>query len=96
LQVASIETGAAVVTARVDEIIGYRWENLNEIIDPLADLLTPLSAHWHRRLEQWGCGVGVMNAPRPRQWGKERFFLKRGDLLDAIKIVKKQCRARDA
>ncbi|MGO2242648.1 MAG: aminopeptidase P family N-terminal domain-containing protein, partial [Halomonas sp.] len=35
LQVASIETGAAVVTAQVDEIIGYRWENLDEIIAPL-------------------------------------------------------------
>lgn len=85
LQVASIETGAAVVTARVDEIIGYRWENLDEIIAPLADLLTPCP---RIGIDGWSSGlrVGVMNA-LAQAVGQERFF-EAGDLLDAIKIVK--------
>lgn len=85
LQVASIETGAAVVTARVDQIIGYRWENLDEIITPLVDLL---SSCQHIGIDGWSSGlrVGVMNA-LAQAVGKERFY-EAGDLLDAIKIVK--------
>ena len=44
LQVPSIETGPAVVTAMVDEIIGYRWEGIDEVIAPLADVLAPYHA----------------------------------------------------
>ncbi len=85
LQVASIETGAAVVTARVDEIIGYRWENLDEIITPLADLL---AACEHIGIDGWSSGlrVGLMDA-LARSVGKERFC-EAGDLLDTIRIVK--------
>ncbi|QPL45796.1 aminopeptidase P family protein [Halomonas sp. A40-4] len=85
LQVASIETGAAVVTARVDEIIGYRWENADEILTPLADLL----ANCQRiGIDGWSSGlrVGVMQA-LAEAVGKERFC-EAGDLLDAIRIVK--------
>lgn len=85
LQVASIETGAAVVTARVDEIIGYRWENLDEIITPLADLLTSCE---QIGIDGWSSGlrVGVMDA-LTNTLGKE-CFCEAGDLLDMIRIVK--------
>lgn len=85
LQVASIETGAAVVTARVDEIIGYRWENLDEIITPLADLLMPCR---QVGVDGWSGGlrVGVMEA-LAQTIGRERLC-ESGDLLDAIRIIK--------
>ena len=85
LQVASIETGAAVVTAQVDEIIGYRWENLDEIIAPLADLL----AHCQKiGIDGWSAGLrfGVIDALL-KTIGRERFC-EAGALVDAIRIVK--------
>ncbi|MDN6322614.1 MAG: Xaa-Pro peptidase family protein, partial [Halomonas sp.] len=85
LQVASIETGAAVVTAQVDEIIGYRWENLDEIIAPLADLLT----HCQKiGIDGWSSGLrfGGMDALL-QTIGRERFC-EAGALVDAIRIVK--------
>lgn len=86
LQVASIETGAAVVTALVDEIIGYRWENLDEIITPLADLLAPCQ---QIGIDGWGSGlrVGVMEA-LAHTIGRQRFS-EAGGVLDAIRIVKR-------
>lgn len=85
LQVASIETGAAVVTARVDEIIGYRWENLDEIITPLADLLVP---HEQIGIDSWSAGLrfGVFDALM-QIMGREKFS-EAGELLDIIRIVK--------
>ncbi|MEL7979292.1 Xaa-Pro peptidase family protein [Vreelandella titanicae] len=85
LQVASIETGAAVVTARVDEIIGYRWENLDEIITPLADLLSPCSKIG---IDGWSSGLrfGVIDALM-QTIGRERFR-EAGAVVDAIRIVK--------
>ncbi|EWH03331.1 aminopeptidase P family N-terminal domain-containing protein [Halomonas sp. BC04] len=44
LQVPSIETGPAVVTARVDELLGYRWEGIEEVLEPLAETLSGFSA----------------------------------------------------
>lgn len=85
LQVASIETGAAVVTARVDDIIGYRWENLDEIITPLADLL---SSCQQIGIDSWSSGLrfGVIDALM-QTTGRERFS-DAGALVDAIRIVK--------
>ncbi|WP_235040580.1 M24 family metallopeptidase [Vreelandella profundi] len=85
LQVASIETGAAVVTARVDEIIGYRWENLDEIISPLADLLAP---HQNIGIDSWSAGLrfGVFDA-LTQTIGRDRFS-EAGELLDNIRLVK--------
>ncbi|MFS8149109.1 M24 family metallopeptidase [Vreelandella titanicae] len=85
LQVASIETGAAVVTARVDEIIGYRWENLDEIITPLADLLSPCAKIG---IDGWSSGLrfGVIDALM-QTIGRERFS-EAGTVVDAIRIVK--------
>ncbi len=54
LQVASIETGAAVVTARVDEIIGYRWENLDEVIAPWSTCCA-LAHAWASMAGAAGC-----------------------------------------
>ncbi|SDL97222.1 Xaa-Pro aminopeptidase [Franzmannia pantelleriensis] len=85
LQVASIETGAAVVTARADEILGYRWENPDEVIAPLCDLLMPCAAvgidGWHAGLRH-----GVMAALAARL-GSARFQ-EAGALLDGVRIVK--------
>ncbi|MBD3894724.1 aminopeptidase P family protein [Halomonas sp. ML-15] len=85
LQVASIETGAAVVTARADEILGYRWENPDEVIAPLCDLLAPCVAvgidGWHAGLRH-----GVMAALEARL-GSERFQ-EAGALIDEVRIVK--------
>ncbi|WP_040479890.1 M24 family metallopeptidase [Vreelandella boliviensis] len=85
LQVASIETGAAVVTARVDEIIGYRWENLDEIITPLADLLHPCQLIG---IDGWSSGLrfGVIDALM-QTIGRERFS-EAGMVVDAIRLVK--------
>ena len=85
LQVASIETGAAVVTARADEIIGYRWENPDEVIDPLCDLLAPCA---QVGIDGWQAGLrqGVMAALTARL-GAERFH-EAGALLDGVRIVK--------
>lgn len=85
LQVASIETGAAVVTARVDEIIGYRWENLDEIITPLADLLSPCSKIG---IDGWSSGLrfGVIDALM-QTIGRERFS-EAGAVVDTIRLIK--------
>lgn len=85
LQVASIETGAAVVTARADEIIGYRWENIDEVIGPLCDVLAPYHAIG---IDGWSAGLrhGVM-AQLASRLGAERFR-EGGEVLDRIRIVK--------
>ncbi|OWV29374.1 M24 family metallopeptidase, partial [Halomonas campaniensis] len=71
--------------ARVDEIIGYRWENLDEIITPLADLLT----HCQQiGIDGWSSGLrfGVIDALM-QTIGRERFS-EAGALVDAIRIIK--------
>lgn len=58
LQVPSIETGPAVATARCDSILGYRWEDPREVLDPLADVLSGMG----RRvgLDYWAAyGAGL-------------------------------------
>ncbi|MDR5866699.1 M24 family metallopeptidase [Halomonas koreensis] len=86
LQVPSIETGPAVVTARVDEVIGYRWENPGEVIEPLAERLAPC-----RRigLDPMSAGLrpGVL-APLQARLGAERFRDDGGALVDALRLVK--------
>lgn len=86
LQVPSIETGPAVVTARVDEILGYRWESLDEVIAPLAETLAP---HGAIGLDTFGAGLrhGVIRELQ-RRLGAERFRDDGGTLLDRIRLVK--------
>ncbi len=86
LQVPSIETGPAVVTAAVDEILGYRWEGIDEVIAPLAETLAPYSAIG---LDVYGAGLrhGVIRELQARL-GAGRFRDDGGALLDAIRLVK--------
>ena len=86
LQVPSIETGPAVVTAAVDEILGYRWEGIDEVIAPLVEALAPYRSIG---LDLFGAGLrfGVIRELQARL-GAERFRDDGGALLDAIRIVK--------
>ncbi|TDA95803.1 M24 family metallopeptidase [Halomonas marinisediminis] len=86
LQVPSIETGPAVVTAAVDEILGYRWEGIDGVIAPLAETL---AAYRAIGLDLYGAGLrlGVIRELQARL-GAERFRDDGGALLDAIRLVK--------
>ncbi|WP_136247439.1 M24 family metallopeptidase [Halomonas borealis] len=86
LQVPSIETGPAVVTARVDEVLGYRWENPGEVIEPLVETL---AAHRAIGLDPMSAGLrhGVL-APLQARLGAERFRDDGGALVDALRLVK--------
>ncbi|WP_148863109.1 M24 family metallopeptidase [Marinobacter fonticola] len=55
LQVPSIETGPAVATSRCDSILGYRWEDPREVLDPLADALAGMGQRIG--LDYWGGGL---------------------------------------
>jgi Xaa-Pro dipeptidase len=87
LQVPSIETGPAVVTtAAVDEILGYRWEGIDEVVAPLAETLAPFASIG---LDLYGAGLrhGIIRELQARL-GAGRFRDDGGALLDAIRIVK--------
>ncbi|MEQ5803203.1 Xaa-Pro peptidase family protein [Halomonas sp. H10-9-1] len=86
LQVPSIETGPAVVTAEVDEILGYRWEGIDEVVVPLAETLAGQRAIG---LDLYGAGLrhGVIRELQARL-GAERFRDDGGALVDAIRLVK--------
>ncbi|XGA79778.1 Xaa-Pro peptidase family protein [Halomonas sp. CH40] len=88
LQVPSIETGPAVVTATVDEILGYRWEGIDEVIAPLADLLAPCHAIG---LDAFSAGLrfGVIQ-PLQERLGSERFHPDGGNILDGQRLVKRE------
>lgn len=88
LQVPSIETGPAVVTARVDELLGYRWEGIGEVIEPLAETLAPYRAIG---LDLYGSGLrhGIIRELQARL-GVERFRDDGGELLDSVRIVKSE------
>ncbi len=94
LQVPSIETGPAVTTARVDEVVGYRWEAANGAVEQMADIIRD---------------AGVVTADRPKlgtdNWGPAlRSGFRDGlaaalpavtladasGLVDAVKIVKSE------
>ncbi|WP_417580031.1 M24 family metallopeptidase [Nitrincola sp.] len=86
LQVPSIETGPAVVTARVDEIIGYRWEDIDEVIEPLLALLSPCQ---HIGLDVYFAGLRyTIIQPLLDRLGKARFHNDGGALLDSQRLVK--------
>ncbi|WP_069384577.1 M24 family metallopeptidase [Halomonas caseinilytica] len=86
LQVPSIETGPAVVTAMVDEMLGYRWESLDEVVEPLAETLAP---HGVIGLDAFNAGLrhGVIGELQARL-GVARFRNDGGELLDGVRIVK--------
>lgn len=86
LQVPSIETGPAVVTAIVDEILDYRWESIDAVIDPLADTLVDARAIG---LDLYAASLrhGVIRALQARL-GADRFRDDGGSLLDTLRLVK--------
>lgn len=86
LQVPSIETGPAVACTRVDDIRGYRWENLDEILDPLVEAMVDAGSRigvdaWHGSLRH-----GVMQGLQTRF--PDRRFIDAADILHGVRIVK--------
>lgn len=88
LQVPSIETGPAVVTAMVDDILGYRWEGIDEVVKPLLALLSP---YRHIGLDAYSAGLrhGIIQ-PLLARLGTERFHNDGGALLDGQRLVKSE------
>lgn len=86
LQVPSIETGPAVVTALVDEVLDYRWESTEQVIDPLCDTLNGFKAIG---LDSWSATLrhGVITRLQERL-GVERFQDGGGTVLDRVRMVK--------
>jgi Xaa-Pro aminopeptidase len=87
LQVPSIETCPAVVTAQVDDILGYRWEDSNEVIDPLCDALAQSGAIGIDGMSA-GLRYGIISLLQERL-GASRFT-EGGFVLDRIRIVKSE------
>ncbi|WP_152205428.1 M24 family metallopeptidase [Marinobacter changyiensis] len=85
LQVPSIETGPAVVTAVADDILGYRWESIAEVIDPLCELLADFQAIG---LDTWSPTLrhGVISQLQDRLGAQ--CFRDGGAILDRLRIVK--------
>ena len=86
LQVPSIEMGPAMITTRVARVIGYRWEGIGEVLEPLVQILndgveTVGIDAWHGSLRQ-----GVLEGLKARMAGVR--FLNNGGLLKQIRIVK--------
>lgn len=86
LQVPSIEMGPAMASTRVDTVMGYRWEGVAEIVDPLASVLVDVGTRvgvdsWHGSLRH-----GLMNGLRERL--PRCQFTDAGHLLDRVRIVK--------
>lgn len=86
LQVASIETGPAVVTAQVDEVVGYRWEQLDEVLTPLSDSLSNCRAIAFDGSSP-GLRYGIIH-PLQLRLGSERFHDLAFDLLAGLRLVK--------
>lgn len=86
LQVPSIETGPAMVTTRVDDVIGYRWEGIGDVLDPLAKALDGHGAivgvdYWHGSLRQ-----GVVEGLKQRL--PDIQLVDASAMLKSIRIVK--------
>lgn len=85
LQVPSIETGPAVTTADVDEIVGYHWQDVTSVVAPLVSQLRGC-----RRVgfDPWNAGLryGVMDQ-LTTQLGADRFQAC-GGLLDGVRLIK--------
>ena len=88
LQVPSIEMGPALTTTRVENISGYRWEGIGDVLEPLVQALTngietvAVDA-WHGSLR-----TGVLDGLKVRL-PTVRFVHNNG-LLKKIRIVKSE------
>jgi Xaa-Pro aminopeptidase len=92
LQVPSIEMGPAMITTRVARVIGYRWEGIGEVLEPLVQVLndgveTVGIDAWHGSLRQV-----VLEGLKARMAGVR--FLNNGGLLKQIRIVKSDAEIR--
>ncbi len=86
LQVPSIETGPAVACTHIEDIRGYRWENADEILEPLTEALHEAGTKvgidaWHGSLRH-----GVMSGLQSRL--PDHRFSDIAGLLQGIRIVK--------
>ena len=86
LQVPSIEMGPALTTTRVGQISGYRWEGVEDVLDPLVEALatgteTVAVDAWHGSLR-----TGVLDGLRTRL--PSVHFVPANGLLKRIRIVK--------
>ena len=86
LQVPSIEMGPALTTTRVEQIHGYRWEGIEDVLDPLIEVLgesieTVAVDAWHGSLR-----TGVLDGLRTRLPSVR--FVPADGLLKRIRIVK--------
>ncbi|MDF0748741.1 Xaa-Pro peptidase family protein [Marinobacter sp. 71-i] len=86
LQVPSIETGPATITTRVDNVLGYRWEGIGDVLDPLAQALNGQGErvgvdYWHGSLRQ-----GVLEGLKQRL--PDIRFVDASGMLKSIRIVK--------
>jgi Xaa-Pro aminopeptidase len=89
LQVPSIETGPATITTRVEQVTGYRWESIDEVLDPLANALSAVKGegknlgidYWHGSLR-----TGVVEGLRARLPGT--VFVDASKLVKSVRIVK--------
>ncbi|MDI9244772.1 Xaa-Pro peptidase family protein [Marinobacter sp. CHS3-4] len=86
LQVPSIETGPATITTRLAKVIGYRWESIEAVLDPLAD---EVKGHGDRLgIDSWhgSLRTGVVEGLRARLPGIQ--LVDASGLLKPIRIVK--------
>ncbi|MBW4934002.1 M24 family metallopeptidase [Marinobacter sp. F4206] len=88
LQVPSIEMGPAMVTTRVREVSGYRWEGIGEVLGPLIDALNDSADTvgidaWHGSLRQ-----GVLEGLKARLPGVR--FVDAGGLVKKVRLVKSE------
>lgn len=86
LQVPSIEMGPAMASTRVERVIGYRWENVDQVLEPLAAALADAGSNvgvdfWHGSLRH-GVVAGLMDRLPGRR------FSDAAPLLDRVRIVK--------
>ena len=99
LQVPSIETGPAVTTARVDEVVGYRWEATNGAVEQMTQRLVDLGLGGHSNTPDSAPRLGTDNwGPALRSGYRDALavalpnmaLIDASGLVDAVKIVKSE------
>ncbi|WP_404383065.1 M24 family metallopeptidase [Caenispirillum salinarum] len=86
LQVPSIETGPAVACTRLEDVTGYRWESIAEVLDPLADAL--MRAGRRIGIDPWQAALrpGVLDGLKARL--PRHDFQDAAGLMAGVRIVK--------
>lgn len=86
LQVPSIETGPAVACTRLDDIRGYRWENIEDVFDPLADVLGNVDGSIGIDAWQGAMRYGLIDGLQSRL--PRGAFVNAAAILASVRIVK--------